>query len=344
VVGQSAQGFVSRNVVVVAASPAAVWRRLVTPSAWWSSDHTFSGDAANLSLDPVPNGCFCERLPAEDAAPAKGAKPGARPPRGGVVHMRVVYVEHAKALRMVGALGPLQSEAVNATLTVTLKAVDGGTRVMFEYVVGGYMRYPADKIVPAVDAVMANQLISLATAFPPLKPHPDAAEPDAPADTPVAAPAPETAPGTGLGKRGVLVPRGRVWSLPPSDTPTAPPAPDGPIVAPLPTAPLPPDVTLAGGGKSAAKRGKAKRTVTPLPAPVAAPDAEPVAITPPPWPATVPEPEKPKPVAKKSGKAGAKPKPRPTPTRASDEPSNDAVNSAFDAALGDPQRPVDPPQ
>jgi hypothetical protein len=58
----------------------------------------------------------------------------------------------------------------------------------------------------------------------------------------------------------------------------------------------------------------------------------------------VPEPEKPKPVAKKSGKAGAKPKPRPTPTRASDEPSNDAVNSAFDAALGDPQRPVDPPQ
>ena len=120
VTAQDSPGFVSRNAVVVAGTPAAVWKRLVAPAGWWSSDHTFSGDAANLTLDPVAGGCFCERLPAAEEAPAKPGAP--RPPaRGGVEHMRVVFVDHAKALRLVGALGPLQSEAVNATLTITLK-------------------------------------------------------------------------------------------------------------------------------------------------------------------------------------------------------------------------------
>jgi len=356
VTAQTAQGFVSRNVVVVAASPAAVWKRLVTPSVWWSSDHTFSGDAANLSLDPVAGGCFCERLPAEDTAPAKEAKPGTVPhlaSRGGVEHMRVVYVERAKALRMVGALGPLQSEAVNSTLTVTLKAVEGGTRVIFEYVVGGYMRYPADKIVPAIDTVLANQLTSLAHAFGPATPRPDSGPPEAavprrenagPAEGPPAS-------RSGLGEHGVLLPRGRIWSLPPSETPVAAPLPAEPTIAPLnaatlPTAALPQDATTSGGGK-AVKRTKRKPVA---PAPEA--DASPrVAETAPAKPPASPEtaapapdaapPPKPKAV-KKPVKAALKPaaKPAPTSSGKDDEPSKDAVNSAFDAAFGDEQRPV----
>ena len=33
-------------------SPSEVWTRLIEPSDWWQSDHTYSGDADHLSLDP----------------------------------------------------------------------------------------------------------------------------------------------------------------------------------------------------------------------------------------------------------------------------------------------------
>jgi hypothetical protein len=297
IVAQSQIGFVSRNVVVVAGTPAAVWKRLVTPSGWWSSDHTFSGSAANLTLDPVAGGCFCERLPGE------GPK---APALGGVQHMRVVYVERNKALRMIGALGPLQSEGVSATLTATLAEVDGGTRVVFEYVVGGYMRYPQDKIMPAVDAMLSNQLLNLAHGF-----------------APVAA----NAGGPELDKKGMLVPKGRIWSLPAGDTPAGPAPASGPIVAPLPVV-VPPDVA-ASGGKAAKKRAAhAKPAPTPPPPPVEAP----VVVVPEPVPAPAPVPEAPAPKPKKATKTKAKPAEK--PKQESDEPNRDSVNSAFDAAIG----------
>lgn len=155
VVSRSDSGFVIRQVAEVTASAEDAWKALVDPAAWWSGAHSFSGDAKNLSLDPRAGGCFCEVLPGE------GDK-GWLHPRGGVEHMRVVFAEQNKALRMTGALGPLQSEALLGTLTVTLKPVDGGTRLTWEYVVGGYMRYKPEQIVPAVDKVIGEQLIRLA--------------------------------------------------------------------------------------------------------------------------------------------------------------------------------------
>jgi hypothetical protein len=63
-----------------------------------------------------------------------------------------------KILRLSGALGPLQSEAVNGTLTITLKPGEGGmTHIVRDYVVGGHMRYKTDEIAPGVDKVMAEQ-------------------------------------------------------------------------------------------------------------------------------------------------------------------------------------------
>ena len=38
-------------------SPDEVWARLIEPSTWWLSDHTYSGDSANLSIDPQPAAC-----------------------------------------------------------------------------------------------------------------------------------------------------------------------------------------------------------------------------------------------------------------------------------------------
>ncbi|WP_144095610.1 SRPBCC family protein [Croceicoccus sediminis] len=145
-------GFVTRHTEVVDAEPMAIWAELVEPAGWWNGAHSFSGDAENLTLDPRAGGCFCEMLPAGDS----------RPEPGSVRHMEVLFVDPGTAMRLSGALGPLQSEAVNGVLTITMKQVDGGTRVLFEYVVGGTMRFPVDQIGPAVDRVIGEQLSRLA--------------------------------------------------------------------------------------------------------------------------------------------------------------------------------------
>jgi len=155
VVSSSEAGFVIRLSAEVAANADDTWRTLVTPAQWWNKAHTFSGDAANLYIDSQATGCFCEKLP-----PAKDAPAGRR--GGSVEHMRVIHVDPGKVLRMTGALGPLQSEALDGTMTITLKPVGGKTRILWEYVVGGYMRFKPDEIAPAVNKVLAEQLDGLA--------------------------------------------------------------------------------------------------------------------------------------------------------------------------------------
>ncbi len=146
-------GFVSRNEVTVPAAPAAVWQELVAINRWWSGDHTYSGDAANLYLDPQATGCFCEKLPVPEGAPF-----GQR--MGSVEHAHIVYADPVLGvLRMSGGLGPLQGEATDATLTITLKGVEGGgTRIVWNYVVGGYMRMKIADIAPVVDRVLGEQV------------------------------------------------------------------------------------------------------------------------------------------------------------------------------------------
>jgi hypothetical protein len=178
VVQKSEAGFVTRATATVAKPPLEAWLALVAPAKWWNKAHSWSGDAANFYLDPQATGCFCEFLPLPKDAPANAR-------RGSVEHMHVVYADPGKVLRMSGALGPLQSEAMNGTLTVTLKPVEGGTRILFEYVVGGYMRFKTEDIAPAVDGVMAEQLNRLAALLgllgeAPVAEPETASEPDAP--------------------------------------------------------------------------------------------------------------------------------------------------------------------
>lgn len=151
---QSAQGFAIKQQAQVKASPDEVWEALGAPNRWWDSRHSFTGDADNFFMDMQAGGCFCERI--------RVTKDGKLENRGSVEHMRVVYAEPSKVLRMVGALGPLQSEGVAATLSIGLKPMSGGTQITFEYVVGGYMRYPIGEIAPAVDGVIGQQLTRLA--------------------------------------------------------------------------------------------------------------------------------------------------------------------------------------
>lgn len=107
-------GFVVRLVAETTAAPDDAWRTLVAPAQWWSPEHTYSGDAANLTIDARATGCFCEALPPSGDAPGRAVA-------GSVEHMRVIYAEPERFLRMTGGLGPLQSEAVQGTLTMTLK-------------------------------------------------------------------------------------------------------------------------------------------------------------------------------------------------------------------------------
>lgn len=185
---ESAPGsFVTRDTAVVGADPQAVWLQLITPGNWWTDSHTWSGDAANLTIVPQGGGCFCERIPATETDGAVGLE-------GSVQHMVVLQAFPRKVLRMRGALGPLQSEPVEGVLTVTLKPMEKGTRILWEYVVGGHMRYEAATIAKAVDGVMSQQLASLAAklgriddpaarapAVPPAAPAPAAKAPDKPA-------------------------------------------------------------------------------------------------------------------------------------------------------------------
>lgn len=150
----SERGFVVRHLVEVAASPAKTWDMILEPAKWWESSHTWSGDAANLSIEAKAGGCFCEVL--------RNPKSPNAAPRGSVEHMRVVYIENGRALRMVGALGPLQADAANGTLTIEIKPAKDGTQVLLEYVVGGFLRTPMDKLAPAVDGMLGAQLASLA--------------------------------------------------------------------------------------------------------------------------------------------------------------------------------------
>lgn len=151
VVETTADRFVTRDTASVKATPLATWLALTKPGDWWSPAHSWSGDARNMSITPQGGGCFCERIPLGDSGNSSAMEGSAR-------HAEVLQAFPMKVLRMSGGLGPLQGEPVSGILTITLKEVPGGTRVLWEYNVGGPMRYKVAEIAPAVDGVMSEQL------------------------------------------------------------------------------------------------------------------------------------------------------------------------------------------
>lgn len=142
VLDAAGNGFTVRLTADVAAPRDAAWKALIGEvGAWWDSDHTFSGEAANLSIDPRPGGCFCERLEG-----------------GGVQHLEVVFAEPPEKLVMRGGLGPLLSLGVDGSQSWTLTPTGDGTRLELTYRVGGYVAEGLDGWAPAVDSVLAQQL------------------------------------------------------------------------------------------------------------------------------------------------------------------------------------------
>lgn len=136
-------GFSVKHEALIEAPPSEVYRALTgRVGEWWNPQHTFSGDANNLSIDARPGGCFCEALPSG----------------GGVEHLRVVHVAPGRMLRLSGGLGPLQAFGVAGSLTWTLEEADGATAIEVTYVVGGYMEGGLERIGAPVGAVIGEQL------------------------------------------------------------------------------------------------------------------------------------------------------------------------------------------
>lgn len=144
VVDASAGSFEVQHSVEIAAAPDEVWEALAERvGEWWESDHTFFGDAAALSIEARPGGCFCERAPA-----------------GSVQHMAVVYVEPGVRLRLVGGLGPLQEFPVSGSMTWSLvPAEDGtGTTLDLTYRVAGHIDGGLQQWAEPVDFVLGTQI------------------------------------------------------------------------------------------------------------------------------------------------------------------------------------------
>lgn len=126
--------------------PAEVWDRLIEPSQWWLSDHTYSGDASNLVLDPQAGGLWSETWD-----------------EGTVWHGTVLQAHPDKSLVLSAPFGPLQGRAVTSIWTITLTPADaGGTVITFDHVTNGSSASDLETLAPAVDFVKSEALKSLA--------------------------------------------------------------------------------------------------------------------------------------------------------------------------------------
>ena len=142
---RSASGFVSEHQLVLQASPADAYQALVHQvAAWWDASHSYSGEAAGFSIEDVAGGCFCEIL--GDVR---------------VEHMRVVNVHAGRRITLHGALGPLQSMAVNGSMHFEFEPHDEGSLLKYRYSVGGYVPGGLDVLADAVDQVQLGQLSRL---------------------------------------------------------------------------------------------------------------------------------------------------------------------------------------
>ena len=146
VTGSGETGFSIHHVIALDASPEAAYRAITEEvSNWWIADHTWSGDAANLSIDARAGGCFCEKL-------ADG---------GSMQHMLITWAQPGKELRMTGGLGPLQMMGVHGGMQWRLKPADEGSVLEYNYVVTGFSPDGLAALAPIVDTVQGQQLESL---------------------------------------------------------------------------------------------------------------------------------------------------------------------------------------
>jgi uncharacterized protein YndB with AHSA1/START domain len=139
---KSATGFSVAISTTVPGKPADAYAAFVNVGSWWSSDHSYSGDAKNFTMDVRPGGCWCETL-------ADG---------GFVRHADVIYASPGKKLVFSGARGPLQTMGVIGTMSVMFSESGESTTVTLGYSVGGHDPDNFEKWASASDGVLTEAL------------------------------------------------------------------------------------------------------------------------------------------------------------------------------------------
>lgn len=142
VVSADARGFEVRHSISLVVPQPAAYAAIGQVQNWWSKDHSYSGDAARLSLDMRQGGCFCERL---DGG-------------GGIEHLRVSYVQPGERIVLSGALGPLLFEAVAGVMDVQVERIAGGSKITMTYRAAGFAKGNAAELAPLVDQVLGEQM------------------------------------------------------------------------------------------------------------------------------------------------------------------------------------------
>ena len=118
-----------------------LWQRLSDPASWWHPDHTYSEDAANLTLDLQAGGLWREDWDGRS-----------------VSHGRVLYVEPGRMLHMEAPFGPLQGLGAYTIWTITVTGADGGSLVVFEEVSTGPPTASMAETAKAVDFVKGEAI------------------------------------------------------------------------------------------------------------------------------------------------------------------------------------------
>ena len=149
----SANGVTSTHTHTLPLPPEEAWALLTDGlNRWWDASHSYGAVAENLSLDIGANGlaggCLCERL--DDG--------------GWVEHLRVIFVQPGKTVRLQGALGPLVDMGLHGVMRWTLVPAEGepsSSVFTSRYMVTGHLEGGFEQLAPVVDQVNGGHFMRL---------------------------------------------------------------------------------------------------------------------------------------------------------------------------------------
>lgn len=122
-------------------SPEALWERLIHPEQWWNPDHSYSGKAENLSLDPQAGGLWREDWDG-----------------GSVAHGTVVQIIKGNVLRLEAPFGPLQGMGAYVIWSIKIEPSGSGSTITFDEVAMAPPGSSLEAVAPAVDGVKGEAM------------------------------------------------------------------------------------------------------------------------------------------------------------------------------------------
>lgn len=135
-----AQGFDLHIEIEVKSGTA--WQKFLQVQNWWDLNHSWFGPDSIFNLDSIAGGCLCERKRKQS-----------------VQHMKVIYVDPGREMRLGGALGPLQTMALRGLLTMRFTPLENGkTRIEQIYKIRGVTEQGFDNLSKIVDKVQTDQM------------------------------------------------------------------------------------------------------------------------------------------------------------------------------------------